>query len=149
MRGTLAASLFGCWWLVGCATGDGRYAQGQQLYATSCVSCHKTNGQGAPGIAPSLVGTSWVTGSPERLALISVYGIRGPIEVNGQPFNLEMPGVYYFLFDDEQMASVLTYIRQTWGNKASPVSAELVAGIRAELGPRDSFTVKELAELDR
>ena len=63
-------------------------------------------------------------------------------------FNLEMPGVYYYQYDDEQMAAILSYIRQAWGNNASPISAELVAKIRATTGERDSWTVEELAEIE-
>jgi mono/diheme cytochrome c family protein len=107
-----------------------------------------SSGEGKPGIGPPLIGCDWVKGSPERLVKISLYGVRGPIEVNGQEFNLEMPGVYYFQFDDEQMATVLSYVRHAWGNNASPVSAELVARVRAATGPRDSWTVEELNEAE-
>jgi mono/diheme cytochrome c family protein len=147
----LVASLLSMPFSCGCGGGglDTVASQGKVLYEQSCASCHLPTGQGKDGIGPSLVGCEWVTGPPERLARISLYGIRGPIEVNGQEFNLEMPGVYYYQFDDEQMAAVLTYIRQSWGNNASPVSSEMVSSVRAECGERgDSFTVEELAEFD-
>ena len=136
--------------LAGCGPSlDPRLAEGKQLYEKSCASCHLPSGEGKPGVGPSLIGCKWVKGSPERLVRISLYGVRGPIEVNGAEYNLEMPGVYYFHFDDEQMAAVLSYIRQAWGNDAPPISAELVAEVRAATGRRDSFTVEELAEIDR
>ena len=146
----LAASLIVLLQLAGCGrqTLDPRLAEGKQLYERSCASCHLPSGEGKPGVGPSLVGSSWVKGSPERLVRISLYGVRGPIEVNGEEFNLEMPGVYYYHFDDEQMAAILSYIRAAWGNDASLVSAELVAKIREATGERDSWTVAELAETD-
>lgn len=135
--------------LTGCGrTLDPRLAEGKRLYESSCASCHLPSGEGKPGVGPSLVGCSWVKGSAERLVRISLYGVRGPIEVNGEEFNLEMPGVYYYHFDDEQMAAVLSYIRQAWGNDASPISAELVANVRDVTGQRDSWTVEELAEIE-
>ena len=145
----LALALAGLALLTGCGglSLDLRLAEGKQLYEKSCASCHLPSGEGKPGVGPSLVGNSWVEGSPERLARISLYGVRGPIEVSGQQFNLEMPGVYYYQFDDEQMAAVLSYIRQAWGNEAAPVSAQLVAEIRDAAGQRDSWTVEELAEI--
>jgi len=145
----LTAPLVGLILLTGCGGPalDPRLAAGKELYEQSCASCHLPGGEGKPGVGPSLQGTSWVQGSPERLVRISLYGVRGPIDVNGQQFNLEMPGVYYYQFDDRQMASVLSYIRYAWGNGASPVSAELVATIRAGTGERDSWTAEELAEL--
>ncbi|MEE2705494.1 MAG: cytochrome c [Planctomycetota bacterium] len=134
----------------GCNRGLNPVAKrGKSLYEASCASCHLSSGEGKEGVGPSLVGSKWVTGSPERLARISLYGIRGPIVVNGRQFNLEMPGVYYYQFDDGQMAAVLTYIRQSWGNDASPVPPSLVATVRKECGERgDSWTVEELAEHD-
>ena len=136
--------------LAGCdsATFDPKLAEGKQLYEKSCASCHLARGQGKPGIGPPLAGASWVEGSPERLTRISLYGIRGPIEVKGKQYNLEMPGVLYYQFDDQQMAAVLSYIRQAWGNNATAISAELVAEIRATTGERDSFTAEELAAIE-
>ena len=75
---------------------------------------------------------------------IALYGVRGPITVKGKQYNLEMPGLYYYQFEDEQMSQVLSYIRQAWKNNASPVSAKTVAKIRKATGERDSWTVEEL-----
>lgn len=111
-----------------------RVRAGQKIYGESCIACHQPHGGGVPGIAPPLAGSEWVTGSPERLARVVMHGLYGPIEVNGQTWNLSMPplGVY----DDEQIASVLSYIRRAWGNVAEPVTPDLVAGVRSEVGDR-------------
>ncbi len=121
-------------------------ARGKTLYEVSCGSCHRPTGSGAEGIAAPLAGSPWVKDSVERLVRISLQGVRGPIEVNGRTFNLEMPG-FQNVYGDEDLAAILTYARQAWGNDASPIRPERVTSIRATTANRgDSWTAEELME---
>jgi mono/diheme cytochrome c family protein len=134
----------------GCGTGshdtDPMIARGRKLYDVSCGSCHRPTGSGAKGIAAPLAGSPWVKESVERLVRISLQGVRGPIEVNGREFNLEMPG-FQNVYGDEDLAAILTYARDAWGNEASPIPPERVASIRAFTANRgDSWTAEELME---
>ena len=119
-------------------------ARGAKLYEVSCGSCHRASGSGAQGVAAPLAGSPWVVGSAERLVRIALHGVRGPIEVNGRTFNLEMPG-FQHVFRDEDMAAILTHARQAWGNDAPAIEPQVVAAIRASEAERgDSWTAEEL-----
>jgi len=114
-----------------------------------CFTCHQTNGQGLAGQFPPLAGSDWVLGDKSRLIKISMYGLMGEIEVNGIKYNNVMapPGIPPGSLTDDQIANVLTYIRNDWGNSASAVSAEEVATVRASLkgrAPMQMFTAPEL-----
>ena len=114
-----------------------------------CFTCHQPNGEGMAGQFPPLAGSDWVLGDKERLIKISMYGLIGEIEVNGVKYNNVMapPGIPPGSLTDEQIANVLTYIRNDWGNSASAVSAEEVAAVRASLegrAPMQMFTAAEL-----
>ena len=114
-----------------------------------CFACHQQNGEGLAGQFPPLAGSDWVLGSKERLIKISMYGLMGEIEVNGVKYNNVMapPGIPPGSLTDDQIANVLTYIRNDWGNSASAVSAEEVATVRASLkgrAPMQMFTSAEL-----
>lgn len=102
---------------------------GRRIYADACLSCHQPLGQGLSTVFPPLRGTDWVTGSPERLVLAVLHGITGPIQVNGTTFNSFMPGFGQQL-DDHELAAVLNYIRNSWGNQGSPLEPALVASVR-------------------
>ena len=117
---------------------------GKQVYTTLCAACHQPNGQGMDGLAPTLVDSDWVLGSPNVLPRIVLHGLTGPIKVNGQSWALEMPPLGAAL-NDEQIAGVLTYIRREWEHTASPISVEDVQKIRAEHKDRTkAWTAEEL-----
>ncbi len=118
---------------------------GKDLYLISCGACHQPHGRGQDGLAPPLLNSDWVLGNPERMTRIVLHGLQGPIEIQGKKWELAMPGLA--VFDDEQLASVLTYVRREWGHTASPISPKSVAAIRAKYEGRvDMWTVKELGE---
>ncbi|MEQ1861062.1 MAG: c-type cytochrome [Chthoniobacteraceae bacterium] len=122
-----------------------RVAEGQQIYAQVCAACHQPHGGGNAGVAPPLAGSDWVTGPPERLVRVVLHGLYGPVQVNGQTWNLHMPGLGAG-FDDERVAGVLSYIRRAWGNAAPPVEPSLVADVRADSATRTfPWRVEELA----
>jgi len=125
-------------------------ALGKRQYALACVTCHMPNGQGLPTVYPSLVDSEWVTGSEERLIRIVMHGLKGPVTVKGETFNAaampafgQVPGSGYN-WSDERVAAVLTYIRQEWGNDATPIETATVAAIRAEIPARAEWTEAEL-----
>ena len=103
-------------------------AGGEKIYSVYCGTCHQRNGQGASGRFPPLAGTPWVTGDKTKLITIVLKGLEGRIEVNGEPYDNTMP--QHSFLNDVEVANVLTYIRQNFGNKASAVSAEEVAAVR-------------------
>jgi mono/diheme cytochrome c family protein len=113
----------------------GLSARGKAVYENVCALCHNPDGMGKPNQAPPIAGSEWATGSPNRMIRIPLVGLSGPLEVKGQQWNLAMPAMGAALSDDD-LAAVLTYMRQSWGNKASEISPEQVKKIRAELGNR-------------
>lgn len=117
---------------------------GQQKFQAICAACHQPNGQGQPGQnIPPLDGSEWVAGneaSPARLSRIVLYGLNGPIVVKNRTYTGEMPNQGNILKDYE-IASVLTYIRNTWGNKADvgkppAITTAVVRAARMKEGPR-------------
>ncbi len=105
-------------------------AAGASVYNRICIACHQPTGAGLFPLFPPLAGSSIVTGDTRRLARILLSGLQGPLEVNGRTFNGVMPGLASQYTDDE-LAAVLTYVRNTWGNSAAPVPAAVLAAERA------------------
>lgn len=103
------------------------FGKGKQIYA-NCQGCHQPKGGGTPGQIPPLVNSSWVKGDPKLAAAIVLNGLQGPIAVNGTPYNGAMTAVGA-AWSDEEIAAVLTYIRQSW-NGEELVTAEQVAEAR-------------------
>lgn len=102
---------------------------GSILYNTYCSSCHQRDGKGDNSRFPPLAGSEWVTGDKQRLINVILNGLDGEITVNGQSWQGMMPAHAEFL-DDHAIASISTYIRQSFGNKAGPVSSLEVAEVR-------------------
>ncbi|MDP0492303.1 MAG: c-type cytochrome [Verrucomicrobiota bacterium JB023] len=115
---------------------------GKTAYAT-CTACHQANGAGVPGAFPPLAGSEWVTGPVENLIRMQLRGLQGEIEVKGETYNNIMPPMAYQT--DEQIAAVLTYVRNSFGNSASPVSPDEVAALRDEAG-QPMLTVADLKD---
>lgn len=109
-----------------------------------CGACHGQNGEGGP-IAPPLAGSEWVKGPISNLIRIQLRGLQGPITVKGTEVN--MPGGMAALAfqTDEQIAGVLTYVRNSFGNKASAVKPEQVTALRSEVG-KPQITAAELTK---
>ena len=101
---------------------------GQKLYNTFCGTCHQQDGQGAFGRFPPLANTDGVSGDKARLIDVVLHGLEGTIEVNGEIYDGVMPP-HNFL-SDEELAEILTFIRQNFGNEASAVSPEEVNEVR-------------------
>ena len=126
-----------------------RIEAGRESYTLFCAPCHQPHGGGAPNLAPPLAGSDWLAGPPERIARIVLHGLYGPVQVNGQTWNLNMPALGGpGLLDDEKLAAILSYVRRAWGNTASPVEPKLIASIRRETANRTlPWTATELAAI--
>ncbi|MDA9764620.1 MAG: cytochrome c [Opitutales bacterium] len=122
---------------------DDPIALGEKIYMTNCMACHQVTGQGMPGAFPPLAGSDWAGKDPDMLARIVIAGIQGPIMVSGTEYNSIMAPLGAML-SDEDIANVLTYVRQAWGNDYPAVDASVVAEARAATGTRAMWTVPEL-----
>ncbi|HSY20142.1 MAG TPA: cytochrome c [Candidatus Acidoferrales bacterium] len=108
-------------------------AQGKKNYEMFCGACHGTDGAGKLGQAPPLAGSEIViTKGFHRLAMIPLEGLSGPIKIKSQDWNLVMAPMGAAL-PDADLAAVLTYMRNSWGNKAGEVTADDVKAIKAEI----------------
>jgi mono/diheme cytochrome c family protein len=112
-------------------------ADGAQIFASRCASCHQATGAGLPGVFPPLAGSEWVNGDASKVAEILLLGINGPITVKGATFHGVMPAFGHQLSDAE-IAAVASYVRASFGNKSPPVSADVVKAERAKLGNRST-----------
>ena len=109
-------------------------AHGKTVFEMYCGTCHGADGLGKAAQAPPLAGSEWVTTKGfERLARIPLAGLSGSFQVEGKDWSLNMAPMGAGLSDGD-LAAVLTYIRGSWGNKASDVSADDIKAIRAKLG---------------
>jgi mono/diheme cytochrome c family protein len=110
------------------------YIQGSEIYSREghCITCHQGNGKGLPGSGfPPLSGTKWVTGNTDRLIKLTLKGLMGPIEVMGVQYPGQVPMTpFEHMLKDDEISAVLTYVRNSFGNKASPVTIDQVAKIR-------------------
>lgn len=125
------------------------WIQGAEIYRRDgyCITCHQADGKGLPAAQfPPLAGTEWVTGNPDQLIDITLHGLLGPITVNGVNYPGHVPMTpFKDLLDDDEMAAVLTYIRNAFGNEADPISAEQVKSVRASSDGKVGFwTVEDL-----
>ncbi len=131
-------------------------SSGKEIYMKAapggglCFTCHQPNGQGLAGQFPPLAGSDWVMGDKEKLIKISLYGLMGPIQVNGVDYNGVMvpPGIPPGSLTDQQVADVLTYIRNDWGNSATAVTPNEVASVRANIKDRAPMQMWTAAELN-
>lgn len=119
------------------------HRRGAQIYANTCVACHGLDGRGVAGAFPPLAGSSWLTGDPSIPIRVVSHGLSGPIEVDGATFNSLMPPVAGL--SQRDVADVITYVRQNFGNDASPVSEDMVRAVRRSGGRRrEMWTAEEL-----
>jgi mono/diheme cytochrome c family protein/glucose/arabinose dehydrogenase len=120
------------------------YRIGKEVYLRDahCATCHQPNGEGLANTYPTLAKSEWLD-DQERLIKLTLKGLWGPIEVNGQKFDPSqgVPPMTAFggLLNDIEMAAVLTYVRQSFGNDGDPVSAESVRKVREATRDRVNF----------
>lgn len=95
-------------------------AKGKEVYSLYCLPCHQDDGSGVPHLNPPLVKTSYVLGDKKKLIGIVLNGFQEKVEINGDIYSNVM-APHDFLTDDE-ISSVLTYVRNSFGNKAAVVT---------------------------
>ena len=122
---------------------DSVLARGKRLYV-QCLSCHQANGRGLFPVYPPLADSDYVLGDPKRLAAIIMHGVEGQVTVLGRTYNQQMPPAP--IKSDEDIAAVMTYVRQAWDNNAPGVSPELIAEVReATSGRSGPLNAKDLS----
>jgi mono/diheme cytochrome c family protein len=126
-------------------------ARGQTVYMQVCFACHQPTGLGLPGMFPPLASSDWVAANkPDRIIRMVLHGFTGPITLNGKPFTSPAPLMppQGAALSDKQIADVLTYVRNNFGNKAAAVTPEQVAAIReAEKARSAMWTEAEILKI--
>ena len=102
---------------------------GAQVYANNCSSCHQAQGTGTPGAFPPLAKNPVVVGDAAKVIHIVKYGLQGAVKVNGQSYNGQMPK-WQGTLTDAQIASVVSFVRSSWGNHASAVATAQVSAVK-------------------
>jgi mono/diheme cytochrome c family protein len=112
---------------------SGKKEEGKDIYQKYCLSCHQVDGNGVPGMFPPLQKSDWVSGDKKRIILVVLNGIKGNIIVNDETYSQVMPKQDNLT--DEQIARVLTFIRNNFGNKADSVYPHEVLSLRGPKKP--------------
>jgi len=103
-------------------------SNGEKVFRKNCASCHQIDGSGVPNLAPPLAGTQYVLGDKTRLIRIILNGLNTDIEIEGEHFNNPMPS--FKKLKDRQIADVLTYIRNSFGNTSGGITSAEVKAVR-------------------
>lgn len=101
--------------------------RGEKVYVANCQSCHMPEGEGISGTFPPLAKSDYLMKDQKRAIRSVLYGLSGEMIVNGEKYNMEMPAQHHL--SDEEVADVLNYIQNNWGNKAKAVTT---AQVKAE-----------------
>ncbi len=117
---------------------DSLMAKGEAVYLANCAACHQPTGQGLPGAFPPLAGSDYLKGDRKKVMSAALFGLSGPVTVNGVEYNGVMPSLGHL--PDEDLAAALTYVYGSWGNDGAAVSVEEVSGLRTLLGREDRST---------
>lgn len=117
--------------------------RGQAVYSRTCIACHQPTGKGLAPVFPSIAGAPIVNGDPTLPIKFILQGLIGPITVDGVTYNSMMPPVAGV--SDQDIADVLTYVRQSFGNRSNAVTIEQVKAVRAANAARTApWTTAEL-----
>ncbi len=120
---------------VAAADVDSLMAKGEAIYLANCAACHQPTGLGLAGAFPPLAGSDYLLGDRKKVMAAALFGLSGPVTVNGVEYNGVMPSLGHL--PDEDLAAALSYVLGSWGNTGSAVSVEEVAALRVELGQED------------
>ncbi len=119
-----------------------QFLRGSEVFLRDghCATCHQKDGLGLPEAQfPPLAGSAWVQGSEDRLIRLALHGLIGPIEVKGVKYPGAVPMTPFKFLSDAELADVLTFVRNTFGNKAAPVTPQAVQKVRAATKDQPSF----------
>jgi nitrite reductase (NO-forming)/hydroxylamine reductase len=120
---------------VAAASADELMARGEAAYLANCAACHQPTGVGLAGAFPPLAGSDYLQGNRKEVLAAALFGLEGPITVNGVQYDGVMPSLGHL--PDEDLAAAITYVFGSWDNNLAAVSVEEVAALRAELGQTD------------
>lgn len=104
-------------------------AKGKTVYMQTCVSCHQVDGGGVQNMNPPLINTTYVLGDKTKLITIVLNGFNESVEIEGNTYSNTMPS--HDFLKDEDIANVLTFVRNSFGNKAPAVTTAEVTKVRA------------------
>jgi len=107
-----------------------RLSSGERIYRVHCAACHQADGQGLAGTFPPLAGSDYLERGHGDLIRVVLQGVRGPVAVNGVEYDGVMPNLSYL--SDSEVADVLSYILNAWGNSGGVIEPGQVAAARAE-----------------
>lgn len=105
--------------------------RGELVYKSVCLTCHQADGGGVPRMNPPLIKTKWVLGDKTKLITLMLKGMNEPIEIEDEEYHNPMPP--HTELNDQQIADVLTFVRNSFGNKASAVTPTEVKSVRAKV----------------
>ena len=129
-------------------TEDGR-THGLKLYRKICSACHGQDGTGIEQLAPPLDNSEYVKGPVERLGLVILHGLKGPIHVNGKKynFNATMPGlISNEQITDKDIADIVNFLRNAFSNSFNRATPEMIQSLREEKPKDFMFTEDELTD---
>jgi mono/diheme cytochrome c family protein len=106
-----------------------RIQLGSHLFASICAACHQSSGLGLPNVFPPLAGSDFLNANKNRAIDIIIHGRQGEVVVNGLKFNSSMPS---FPLTDENIANVLTFVYNSFGNSGLEVTPDEVKAVRAQ-----------------
>ena len=112
------------------ANKEERLARGKIVYTQICMACHQAEGQGIPRAFPPLAKSDFLNADPERAIGTVLHGLQGKVTVNGQVFESIMPQLG---LNDEQVANVLTFVYNQWGNRGGEVTPDQARQVRAKM----------------
>ncbi|MDP1579331.1 MAG: copper-containing nitrite reductase [Candidatus Didemnitutus sp.] len=112
-------------------TKEAQFERGKQVYMGVCFACHLPDGKGLPNVFPPLAASDYMLADRERSVRIVLKGLSGPVTVNGTTYNSVMPP-HEAALTDQQVADVLTYVFNSWGNSGDAFTANNVKAIRNE-----------------
>ena len=104
--------------------------RGKTVYENTCLACHQVNGSGVPGMNPPLKKTKFVLGDKKTLVNIVLKGLDKEIVINDETYNNVMPA--FASLSDKEIADVLTYVRNNFGNKAGKITEAEVKKVRGK-----------------
>lgn len=102
--------------------------EGKNIFSNFCLSCHQKDASGVPAMYPPLQNNKVVTGDKKKIIMIVINGLQGEVEVDGEIYNQTMPPQNYLT--NAQIAKVLSFLRQNFGNKADSVRVSDVNAVR-------------------
>jgi nitrite reductase (NO-forming) len=102
---------------------------GQSLFAGTCSVCHQANGAGLPGVFPPLAKSDYLAADLKRSIGVVLHGLSGKITVNGSEYNSVMPPMNQL--NDDEIANILTYVNNAWGNAGGRILTDDVKKVRA------------------